>query len=206
MDEMEDLIINRMPKCVHCGSEENLSTYSTPEGNSILCDECAEELQKKIDNYSQLDNNYIQGFFASLLGAIAGSVIWILLGFINVYASFAGYAIAAAAFWAYGKAGGKLNKVGVVLNIITVILGIIFAEYAGIALSVIRGNPGYSFIEYINAVNNILFIPEFLKHEAINLLLGGLFAFLGCQNIVRTNMATAKKMENFWLKKINRLG
>ena len=200
---MEDIEINQLPKCVHCGTQDNLGKYETPEGVSLLCLDCAAELNKKVETYKEQKNHFVSGFFASLLGAIAGSVLWIALGMINFYASFAGYAIAFAAFWAYSKAGGKLTKAGVVINIVTVIVGILFAEYTGLVLAIWRANPGYSFIEYVAYINSILFLPEFLKSECINFVLGILFAFLGCHNIIRNNMTTAKKMENFWIKKID---
>lgn len=200
---MEDIEINQLPKCVHCGSQENLGKYETPEGVSVLCEDCAAELSKKIENYKEQKNNFVLGFFASLLGAIVGSILWILLGMINFYASFAGYAIAFAAFWAYSKAGGKLTKAGVVINIVTVIMGILFAEYVGLFIAICRINPGYSYIEYASYINSILLLPEFLKSECINFVLGALFAFLGCHNIIRNNMTSAKKMENFWIKKID---
>lgn len=196
---MEELVTL---KCVHCQSEENLAKYETPEGVSVLCDKCAAELINKMETFSNTKNGYVKGFFASLLGAIVGSVLWIVLGMVNFYASFAGYAIAFAAFWAYKKSGAKLNKTGVIINIICVVVGLLFAEYTGLIITIARAEPGYSFLEYFTYINSVLLLPQFLKHEIINIILGALFAFLGCHNIIKTNLITAKKMEAFWIKKI----
>lgn len=200
---MEDLEINKLPKCVHCGSQENLGKYETPEGVSVLCADCAAELSKKIESYSEQKSNYVLGFFASLLGAVIGSSLWIVLGMVNFYASFAGYAIAFAAFWAYSKAGGKFTKAGVIINIVTVIMGILFAEYAGVLIAVIRTSPGNPFFSYFAFTNQLFTLPAFYKTEWVNFVLGLLFAFLGCHNIIRNNLTNAKKMENFWIKKID---
>lgn len=204
MDGLKTILVKLEVKqeCIHCAKTENLSLYVNSSSPCILCDECASSLENQIDAINNAKNKYLPGFIASLFGAIAGSVVWILIGIIGWYASAAGYIIAFAAFWAYRKAGGKLTKTGVIINIICVILGLLFAEYAGIVIALAREYPDGNLLGYMIVAPTLFFIPEFAKHEFISFGIGALFAFLGCNQLIRQNFTAAKNMTKLNLKKL----
>lgn len=195
--------LNVSNSCVHCKKTEKLHLYVNNSKPCILCEDCGIELTKKIDSVTNAKNNYLKGFFASLLGALVASVLWIVLGVIGWYASFAGYVIAFAAFWAYNKVGGKLTKQGVIINICTIIFALIFAEYVELVIQLAREIPGGTLFGYILLVPSLLFYPDVLKHELISIAIGALFSFLGCNQIIKSNLEAAKNMNNINVKKID---
>lgn len=204
LDNLKSILVKLEVKqsCIHCGEKENLSLYVNSSSPCILCNNCASQLMNQIEAMNNAKNNYLIGFFASLLGAIVGSAAWIFLGLIGWYASAAGYLIAFAAFWAYKKAGGKLTKTGVILNIICVVLGLIFAEYTGIVIALAKEFPEGNLLGYIIVTPTLFLIPEFLKHELISIGIGGLFAFLGCHQLIKQNLTAANNMTKLNLKKL----
>lgn len=189
--------------CVHCGNTENLHLHDNVGRPCVLCDDCSSKIISQINSEKNANTNYLKGFLFSLLGAIAGSFIWILLGAIGWISSFAGYAIAFAAFWAYSKAKGKLTKTGVIINIVTIVLSLLLAEIVGIIIQIYKEIPGLELFDYIVYLFYILRNFDFLKHELINLGIGALFAFLGCNQIIKSNLNAAKNMQNMSIVKLD---
>lgn len=139
-----------------------------------------------------MPNNYFPGILGSLVGALLGSVIWILIGLLNFYASIAGFAIAYASFHGYKVMKGKNTKIGVLINIAAILVAILFAEYIGVFIELTRQFPDLSFSRFLSATPILLKDNEFMVSVLPNLGLGLLFAALGCFRLIRGSLASAR--------------
>lgn len=188
--------------CEICQNPEELFFYGTNKGPFILCPDCAEKTKNDLLAHKNRNTNYIKGFFGSLIGAIIGSAVWIILGLAGFYASIAGFAIAYAAFWGYNFMKGKGTKVGVVINIITILIASFFAQYIDIFLDLTRAYPEITFPVYVYNTPELFTDLAFLKSLLPSFLLGLLFAFLGSNKIIRTTLAVANQMGQAHIEKI----
>lgn len=192
--------LNAVGTCIHCGKKDFLAFYKYSDHISCLCQECGSQIIKQHENFTNSKNYYIKGFLFSLVGAIIGSLAWILIGAIGFYASIAGYAIAYCAFTAYNMANAKLTRTGVILNIIAIGIAFLTANYIGIFIDIHKINTNISFGIYLRATRNLYTDPEFLKSILLNFALGLLFIFLGCRATVRNYLAAAKTTEESIIK------
>lgn len=184
--------------CENCKTDKNLSFYAANDKVMLLCDDCANAMNEQFSKVRSAKNNYSSGFIGSLIGALIGSVLWVLFSSINFYVSFVGYVIAYAAFKGYAKMGGKLDKIGVIINIATIIFSIIAAQYLSQYISTAREYQGLSFETFAKASTSIQFWQAMLPRFA----LGIVFALLGCfQKIKRAMLGSS--LYDMHLEKIN---
>ena len=119
-------------------------------------------------------NNYALGLLGAILGVILGSVVWIILYQMDIIAGLAGFAISICAVKGYFLLGGKLSKVGFAIIIITIILGVLFAECAGLTIYWMRHfDCGVS--DAINSIIDALAYSEFASAIGKDLMFGYLF-------------------------------
>lgn len=193
-------------ECSNCEHTENLGFYSNGVVPLLLCDECGQAVISKIQSEKNAKNNYVKGFLFALIGALLGSILWIILGAVGFYASIAGYAIAVAAFKGYEKAKGKLTGFGIGLNIIAIIFGFLFAEYAGLYIEFYRTvDVVDKSLQTFHLVTNILLRDStsgFLKSILLDVLIGSIFIVLGCHRTISLHIKNAKEQKNFKVEKI----
>lgn len=194
--------INLECKCNNCSNTQDLNYYCYTNRYMLLCSNCAGELQKKIEEDKKRSGNYVKGFFASLIGALIGSIAWILIGCLGFIASIAGAAISYGAFKGYNMAKGKISKTGVVINVITIIIAFLFANYAGIFIQFMKEVEDGNLLYFILVTPYLFSDAEFLGAVLKDLLLGILFAFLGSSKTVSDYFNQAKHNDNFHVEKI----
>ena len=71
--------------CTNCEQTQDLSFYTNQKVYSLLCSNCGGRLLNQVEDDNSRRNNYLAGFFASLLGALIGSVAWIAIGALGIF-------------------------------------------------------------------------------------------------------------------------
>lgn len=194
--------VNASNVCSNCKSRFSVNFYDVNHSVSLLCDSCFDTINKTIQNNKENPNNYFLGFICSLLGSIIGSIVWIGLGAVGFYASIAGLAIAVAAFYGYKIGKGKYTKIGIVINVITILAGVFFAEFIGLYIEIAKELRDPNFFVFFRFFSAIIKDKEVIFSSLPSLCLGLLFAFLGSYRIIIDNYIKAKTEESIEIKKI----
>lgn len=189
--------------CVHCKKTEDLNFYKVNGTLTVMCSACERELAESIEIEKNKRPKYVSAFFLSLIGAIIGTIGWILLGLIGFYASFAGYLIGLGAIKGYKLTKSKITKKSVILISIAIVIAVLFAEYIGIYISFKRADPAWSFYGYVILTPIIYTDLEFLKSIALNLVFGILFGFLGTRGTLKNLSDEASSLKDFTIEKLN---
>ncbi|MBO4439534.1 MAG: hypothetical protein J5798_09310 [Spirochaetaceae bacterium] len=189
--------------CNNCDCTENLAYYTNGNKFSLLCNKCGEDLERRFELDQQKENNYIKGFFASLIGALIGSILWIIIGSLGFFASIAGLAISFCAFKGYDIAKGKLTRTGIILNVITIIIAFLFAQYAVLYIEFMKEFKDMTLLGFIFITPIFLKDLEFMQSLLPNIGLGILFIFLGSHRTISNNYKAAKNAENLHIEKLD---
>lgn len=189
-------------ECDTCNNKNFLNHYVSHEGIKLLCPDCANALETKIQKELTAPNNYGVGFFAALLGALVCSALWILIGAFGWVASFAGFVMAFGAVWAYKKVGGKVNKVGIVLIVITLLFSLLLAEYVSLAIMIAKESEEYGFFTAMFVIPFALTDSEFLIEVLKSIGLGLLFAIWGSYKLLKSEYDSNESAQNHYLRKI----
>lgn len=191
--------------CNFCENTENIDLYVSSKVHSFLCQSCGEKLLTDLQEEKNIKPKYLLGFFASLVGALIGSVVWVVLGMLGFIASLAGYAIAYGAFYAYKKVNSKYTKLAIILNVVAIIIAFLFAQYSGIVFEVLREYKadGITFSDAILYTNYLFTNKEFIVALLPDFGFGILFAFLGSFRTIKDNYTSAKEEENFYIEKVD---
>ncbi|WP_318662493.1 hypothetical protein [Treponema sp.] len=195
--------INAVCVCGSCDNTEYLAVYTNGTVHSVLCEKCGSEVLKSFEEEKNKNPNYGKGFFLSLIGALIGSIVWILIGMAGFYASIAGLAISFCAFKGYEIAGGKVTKTGVIINIITIAIAFFFAQYIGLFIALQKEVPELTFSLFVLNSNLIFTDHDILSYILPNMGLGLLFVVLGASRTISNNFNAAKQAEEFKIEKIN---
>ncbi len=188
--------------CSNCDNTENLSFYSNGNVYSLLCESCGTNVIDQFEKDKLAKNNYIKGLLASLIGALIGSAIWIIIGALGFFASIAGLAISYCAFKGYGIAKGKLTRKGIILNVIAIVIAFLFAQYAVLFIQFMKEFENMDLFGFIILTPVIFSDLEFVKSLLPDIGLGILFAFLGTYRTIINNYKSAKNSENIKVEKI----
>lgn len=189
--------------CNNCDSTDGLSYYTNGNVYSLLCSKCGNDLMEKFETDKNMENNYIKGFFASLIGALIGSAIWIIIGALGFFASIAGLAISYCAFKGYSIAKGKFTRKGIILNVIAIIIAFLFAQYAVLFIEFMKEYDNMTLLGFL-AITPLLFSSlEFIKALLPNIGLGLLFIVLGSYKTIVNNYKSAKNQENMEIERLN---
>ncbi len=136
-------------------------------------------------------NNYLKGILLGILFSLGGVAVWILLGLINFYASFAAYLIGFLFYLGVIKGPVKpTNKLIGIVTVYTIVVSMI-ANYISFAIAVMRSltKQGYdtTFMKCLltEAPYNITDNPDMSPTFWINFGLAFLFAGLGSYSIFK---------------------
>lgn len=195
--------IGAVCKCSCCDNTQNLNYYSSGYKYLLLCDSCAEKTLEQAEKEKNSSGHYFKGFIFSLVGALIGSILWIILGAVGFIASFAGVAISFCAFKGFEKAKAKLTKKGIVINVIAIIIAFLFAQYAGLYI-MFKKEVAEATIRVFLILTPILFRDmEFVKSLIPDFLIGILFLFLGSSSTIKQNLNQAKLNDEFKIEKVS---
>lgn len=181
--------------CTACNEVKESSFYDVNGKIKILCTACSGKIEQAIAAEKNKSGNYVMGFIGAFIGAMIGSLLWIGIGYIGFYASIAGYAIAYASFYGYTFVKGLNSKIGVAINVVSIVFALLLAEYIGIMLQILKEYPDLSIVQYIFATPALFSDPEFLTSIVPNLGLGLVFAGLGSHKIIRSMLESAQSRE-----------
>lgn len=195
--------INAQNQCIHCENTTELSFYDTKDGVCLLCDSCAKKLTDKIDSVVNAPNNYGVGFFAALLGALIGSILWIIVGYFGYIASICGYAIAFASFYGYKFVRGKITNTGIVINIICVFIALLVANYINFAIAIFKVEQDAPFALCFIGVPFYLADSTNLGIFLKDFGLGLVFAFLGIWGLIKEKAKIAKESADLFIQKLD---
>ena len=188
--------------CDNCDNTEGLSYYTNGSVFSLLCEKCGNETIARFEKDKSKATNYAKGFLFSLIGALAGSVLWIIIGSFGFFASIAGLAISYCAFKGYEIAKGKFTRKGIVINIITIFIAFVFAQYAVLFIEFMKEYENLNLLDFI-LITPVLFTDlEFVKALLPDIGLGILFVFLGTYRTIINNYKIAKDSDKLTIEKV----
>jgi hypothetical protein len=159
-----------------------------------LCPGCLEKKAADWADY-QKPQRYIYGGLGALFGALIGSIVWIIIGALGFYAAIGGLAIAWASVKGYTLVKGPLMSFRLPIIIVSMIISLVFAEYVGLVIALLRDESviaaGLDLGQVMAIIPEILANPEVIQEMLPNLGLGLVFAGLGAFGILR-KMADAE--------------
>jgi hypothetical protein len=189
-------------KCERCNSFSFLDFYKKDTSTELLCDDCYRDVEKKAKAIEEMPSNYVAGLLSSFLGAMIGSVLWIVIGALGFYASIAGYAIAYMSFKGYDIAKGKKTITGILINVFSITTALLIAQYIGLYIDLLKEFPGFEVIQFLQITPLLFSNSEFVIGLLPNIGLGLLFALLGVYRTIKDNYHKAKSMQISKFEKI----
>lgn len=144
------------------------------------------------------DSNRLFGIIGAVLGALAGTGVWIMVGFLGFIAGIAGYLIMQLTMGGYRKFSGKMDRTGV---IICIVIGILTIPAAGLAESFLELSKVYmefdmsfSTVEYVAAnfmdlMSKYEVWPSYIK----NLIFGYVLSILSCRSLIAAELEKSRK-------------
>lgn len=161
--------ISNEKSCVYCGNNEVNTTTLIDNISYHAHNECIRkaknDLEQAKQNFELVNKNYGKGFIGAIIGALIGSIPWIILelfwGFAGILAIVIGY----AAFYGYKKFGGIVTKATKWMIGVSILIGIIFSSIVNLTIAFI-----------INDIPLILdaYILAYTEPETSRILLGNL--------------------------------
>ncbi|UTC98653.1 hypothetical protein E4N83_10470 [Treponema denticola] len=187
--------------CFSCNKIRETNAYKIKNVPTFLCSECVENFKTKMEKVNNEPNNYLTGALCCIIGALVGSLAWILIGYFGFYASIAGYFIAYSAFYGYNFGKGKATKTGAIINIFAIVFALLFAEYIGLFLAV-QKEVSLDFVSFVKFSPVFFADPVFIKSILPSLGLGFLFAGLGSYRIIKDMFTKANELSDISIERI----
>lgn len=173
--------------CENCKGRGDFRFVDISGDKYQMCSACADSFKKKLQDFNEKHEKMVPGILGALIGAVLGSLLWILLDQINFIAGIAGYAIVFCSFKGYEKLGGRVSRKGVVACIIICLITILGADLFSFAIDIFKEFSSTYHISFLDAIRSVpLFLLEgdVLRPILINLGIGYLIAFAGCYSFV----------------------
>lgn len=188
--------------CLVCKESKDSQFYYVNDTVTHLCDICSETIKNNISHEKEKPDNYFVGFIGAIIGGFVGSIVWILLGFLNFYASFAGFVIAYAAFGGYNFFKARPSKIGALINILAIIISILFAEYIGLMIQFLKEYSELSVSQFLAITPRLFSDSGFISAILPNIGLGFLFAGLGSFRIIINMFNNSQEKSDLIFEKI----
>jgi len=177
IDGLTKAEVSPLSKCVFCGEE---GPNSTTKINNILLpahDLCLEKAKAEQGaasaEYEQQENRYLEGTFGAIIGALIGSIPWILVSmFTNFYAGILAVVIGYSAYFFYKKFGGKVtSKTKIIITFVT-LLGILFTNFFLASYVIIVNDGVLVYDNYVLVYTDPIIGPLLLQDLGLGLLIG----------------------------------
>lgn len=119
--------------CAACGTQdEELACYEIKGEYRYLCNKCGNEVSMEVHKFNEelakQKSNLVPGIIGAVIGAMFGAVLWILIYKLGYIAGIAGAAMGLLAMKGYEMLGKCLDKKGVIVSVIVMIIMIYFAN------------------------------------------------------------------------------
>lgn len=179
---------NALPQqyCPICGKEllEDFKLYRVNDCNYTLHNECANEIKDSFEEenqeYVQMPNNYLKGFFGALIGAGVGAISFIIIFFLGFISSISSFISVFLGSFLYKKFGGKPNYIMVIMTSVLTIVILLLTVYLLYGLAAV----GYSYEEGLTlsmgeAFKHMMNNSDFASEFTTNIIMTLLFAIIG---------------------------
>ena len=119
--------------CEYCKSENvPVSDYEINGMHHLVCENCAgqigQNLQQNQQEVQAKKSRVAEGIVGAVLGSLIGCILWILIYKLGYIAGIAGAAIGICAMKGYEMLGGHLDKKGVVISSVIMVVMIYFGN------------------------------------------------------------------------------
>jgi hypothetical protein len=185
------------PACLNCGDSAPDSFVMVNGTAMKLCSKCRAEIEGTIvqgaEAHAAAQNNYLRGALGAVLGALVGSIAWIVIGLLGYIAAIGGVAISFCAIKGYQLMKGKVTKLAVLIICLVSIVVMIAAVFITLDIVVLKDNPQAGFGNVMQAIFQMLFVDADVTSEVVkDCLLGLLFLAIGSYSVVKPFFAKAK--------------
>ena len=152
---------------------------------------CAEELKESVAAINAKtatpDGSIGKGILGAAIGALIGSLLWLVMQYINFFGPVASIFAGWLAVYMYGKLGGKKCAarlpVVVVVTALSVVFGIILAEIPGLVELGAGWNVLHIFFQTMR--ENYAFMTGIWSNFSMGLIFGGMGIYLSIKNDAR---------------------
>jgi hypothetical protein len=200
---VEDLIVSfrqlgLVSGCQLCAGEQALHAVRIGENTAAVCDACHAHLEEQFSGIvekNEVQGNYLTGLIGALLGALAGSALWLLVSYLGFYASIVGFVIAFLAQYGYRLFKGRVSRAMPLIVAVSVVLGVLAANVAEVAISLVQDPEiGMSWADAIHYAPMALYDTELFYVGQVwgGIAIGMLFAFLGGWRTIRGLIAETR--------------
>jgi len=173
--------------CTVCRSDSPLQFVQLNEDIVWMCPECVESVSAE----SRIHNSPItlaRGVFGSFLGALAGSLFWILAGYLGYFSSLAGFVVAYLSYQGFLLFKGSFTASMPFFFAVSMIFTILQAELVGFVLDLMKyarqEGVALGFIDAVRWLPTLMADGEVFKAIALDMSLGLVFASLGLLTII----------------------
>jgi len=132
--------------------------------------------------------NLFLGIIGAIIGAALGSVVWILIGKAGFIAGIAGFLMAVLAMKGYSLLAGSMDRKGLVISILIVLLMIFAANYTSYALEICTANNTLSLSGLIDAYQRLpglLTAAKLWGSFSTDLAIAYFLTLLSCFSLIR---------------------
>ena len=193
--------------CRYCSSETNkINYYRVNDHYSCFCDDCVSVVKQKLEydkkNFLNNESNSLKGTIGAILGSLIGIILWIVMYRIDYFDSIAGLVIAYGTLKGYEILSGYLNRRGVLISIIVIIISIWLSNKIAWTLNIYDTlKESYSIIKCFINLNSMLIKLNLKNSYHISLIFGYLIGILGSYKIIYKSLR--KTSGKYILKKVN---
>jgi hypothetical protein len=182
--------------CYNCGREGKHEAYRVGNVTAEVCPSCITDLEALYTEEKEtlkVSGSYATGAIGAVLGALLGSVVWLIISYLGFIASFAGFAIAYAASYGYRLFRGKVGKGMPVILILSVLFAIFAVNTVEIAYGLYVSEFGLTLGETLFIAPRAFFDTELFYVGEVwkGMGLGLFFGILGSYRIIRESMDEA---------------
>ncbi|MBP1919043.1 hypothetical protein [Youngiibacter multivorans] len=183
--------------CYNCGANGRYHSYSIGGISTEICGSCVTGIEEEYRNEKEtlmVSGNYFTGAIGAIIGALLGSVVWLVISYFGFIAALAGFAMAYMSYFGYKILKGKVGPGMPVIIAISVIIAIIFANVVEVAMSLVYSDFGLTFVDALVIAPRALFDNEMFYVVEVwkNIGLGLLFGVMGSYRVIRNSMDEAK--------------
>lgn len=183
--------------CYNCGAIGRYHSYSIGGVSTEICGSCVTGIEEAYRNEKEtlmVSGNYFTGAIGAIIGALLGSVVWLVISYFGFIAAIAGLAMAYMSYYGYKLLKGKVGAGMPVIIAISVIISIIFANVVEVAMSLVYSDLGFTFMEALLIAPRALFDNEMFHVAEMwkGIGMGLLFGVLGSYRVIRNSMDEAK--------------
>lgn len=205
IQDIVDFLLNHQFVQVNAetGEEGPIGLYQIGDSVFLIDDVTFQEYQAQVQDtveaYESREENFLLGIVGSLVGAILGGAVALVIARFGYVSVFAGLALGYCTIKGYELLGKKLTTKGVVVSAIWMILTVLLVHQLDYALEVMK-QFDVGFEDAWDSINNAVFNSVFPKNYFLNLgmlvvfTLGGAWISVQSALEVQKNRAIARRI------------